>query len=148
MQVVSSAGVPSVHSQPCTRSSQELLTQRSFLYNCLSFNEPALLASDTPPSSSVPSFAPASLMSIAALSPSLFMSWYQRSHVCWGWRGECLSERESQLQRGSVCMQCVCVGLCEIDGAGEERRHTGWCWSGCCYLYNCFRTVHIWTFIC
>ena len=55
------------------------------------------------------------------------MSSHQRSHVRrqrGGKRGECLSERESQLRRASVC-KCVCVWVCEIGGSGRgERRHT------------------------
>lgn len=113
------------HSQPCPSSSQELLTQRSLLYNCASvlMNRRSRSHTLLPLCQSPPLLPPPSC--IWQCSPSLFMSSYQRSHVRRHWggkRGECLSERESQLQRASVCM---CVWVCEIGGSRRgERRHT------------------------
>lgn len=59
---------------------------------------------------------------IAQRSPSLFMSWCQRSHVCRGCkgkRGECL-----WASHNSGVRACACVSVCEVDGAGEDRGHT------------------------
>ena len=78
----------------------------------------------TPPSRPVPSPTSTSPSWIWQRCLSLFMSWYRCSHVAPRLlkrkRGECLSERESQLRRASVCM---CVSLWD-SGSGERRDET------------------------
>lgn len=111
--------------------SPDLLTQRGYCGTVAHFywSRNTLLPVQSKPSSDPTSHEYHSASSL------IFRSWYRCAHVRQNWggkRGECLRERESQLQ---------CVIIC-VWGWNRERGV-----GGCCYL-SC-RVAHcIWSLSC